>query len=113
MRELYRMIEELIKGSGYPGEIDGREFYNDISAEADEKEDGTYLFVVKKSEEMSYHGCMTITEEQFENRMILRNAMTRNGFVPIDCEWWHFTLKDEPYPDTYFEFPVSSEYLRR
>ena len=66
MRELYRMIEELIKGSGYPGEIDGREFYNDISAEADEKEDGTYLFVVKKSEEISYHGCMTITEEQFD-----------------------------------------------
>ena len=66
MRELYRMIEELIKGSGYPGEVDGREFYNDISAEADEKEDGTYLFVVKKSDEMSYHGCMTITEEQFD-----------------------------------------------
>ena len=54
-----------------------------------------------------------ITEEQHENRMTLRNAMVRNGFVPLDCEWWHFTLKDEPYPDTYFEFPVSSEYLRR
>lgn len=32
---------------------------------------------------------------------------------PIDCEWWHFTLADEPYPDTYFEFPVSSQYLKR
>ena len=31
----------------------------------------------------------------------------------IDSEWWHFTLKDEPYPDTYFEFPVSSAYLKR
>ncbi|MBR4143195.1 MAG: peptidase M15, partial [Firmicutes bacterium] len=30
-----------------------------------------------------------------------------------DCEWWHFTLKDEPYPDTYFEFPVSADYLRK
>ncbi|MBO4860039.1 MAG: hypothetical protein J5530_00680, partial [Clostridia bacterium] len=39
--------------------------------------------------------------------------MPRGGFVPLDCEWWHFRLKDEPYPDTYFEFPVSSEYLRR
>jgi D-alanyl-D-alanine dipeptidase len=38
--------------------------------------------------------------------------MTRNGFIPIDCEWWHFTLGDEPYPDTYFDFPVSSEYWR-
>ena len=48
----------------------------------------------------------SITEEQFENRMILRNAMVRNGFMPIDCEWWHFTLENEPYPDTYFDFPV-------
>ena len=54
-----------------------------------------------------------ITEEQYENRMMLQRVMVRNGFETYDCEWWHFTLKDEPYPDTYFEFPVSSEYLRR
>ena len=54
-----------------------------------------------------------ITEQQYENRMMLQRAMVRNGFEPIDCEWWHFTLKDEPYPDTYFEFPVSAKYLRR
>ena len=54
-----------------------------------------------------------ITEEQYSNRMMLRSVMLRNGFKPIDCEWWHFTLGNEPYPDTYFEFPVSSDYLRR
>ena len=54
-----------------------------------------------------------VTDEQYENRMIMQHAMVRNGFLPLDCEWWHFMLKDEPYPDTYFEFPVSSEYLRR
>lgn len=54
-----------------------------------------------------------ITQQQYENRMLLQRVMVRNGFEPIDCEWWHFTLKDEPFPDTYFEFPVSSEYLRR
>ena len=48
----------------------------------------------------------TITAQQFENRMILRRAMLAHGFKPYDCEWWHFTLKDEPYPDTYFKFPV-------
>ena len=53
-----------------------------------------------------------ITKEQYDNRMMLRNVMIRNGFDPIDCEWWHFTLKDEPFPDTYFEFPVSSGYLK-
>ena len=48
----------------------------------------------------------TITAQQFANRMILREAMLRHGFKPYDCEWWHFTLKNEPYPDTYFWFPV-------
>lgn len=52
-----------------------------------------------------------ITDEQYENRMILQNVMTRNGFKTIDCEWWHFTLEAEPYPDTYYEFPVSSAIL--
>lgn len=54
-----------------------------------------------------------ITEEQYSNRMLLQRTMVRNGFEPLDCEWWHFTLRDEPYPDTYFEFPVSSAYLRK
>jgi D-alanyl-D-alanine dipeptidase len=39
--------------------------------------------------------------------------MLRSGFAPLDCEWWHFVLRDEPYPDTCFEFPVSSEYLKK
>ena len=48
----------------------------------------------------------SITPEQFANRMILRQAMLRHGFKPLDTEWWHFTLKDEPYKDTYFDIPV-------
>ena len=47
-----------------------------------------------------------ISAEQFTNRMILRQAMLRHGFKPMSTEWWHFTLKDEPYPNTYFNFPV-------
>jgi len=47
-----------------------------------------------------------ITAIQFQNRMILRAAMLRHGFKPLDTEWWHFTLKNEPFPDTYFNFPV-------
>ena len=48
----------------------------------------------------------SITPEQFANRMILREAMLRHGFKALDSEWWHFTLRDEPFPDTYFTFPV-------
>ena len=47
-----------------------------------------------------------ISRKQFENRMILREAMIRFGFKPLDSEWWHFTLRNEPFPDTYFNFPV-------
>ena len=64
-------------------------------------------------DERSHPDYRGITDEQYENRMILQNVMVRNGFKPIGCEWWHFTLVNEPYPDTYFEFPVSSQYLRR
>ena len=63
--------------------------------------------------EASHPDYKGITEEQYTNRMTLRNIMIRKGFKPIDCEWWHFILDNEPYPDTYFEFPVSSEYLKR
>lgn len=43
---------------------------------------------------------------QSENRLVLRNAMQRHGFEGIDSEWWHFTLRNEPFPDSYFDFPV-------
>lgn len=47
-----------------------------------------------------------LTKEQKENRMLLRRMMVKNGFRPYDKEWWHFTLNKEPYPKTYFNFPV-------
>lgn len=47
-----------------------------------------------------------LTEQQLANRHILWDAMLRHGFKMIDSEWWHFTLIDEPYPDTYFDFPI-------
>ena len=59
--------------------------------------------------EMSHPDYRGITDEQYRNRMLLQKVMTRNGFLPIDCEWWHFMLGDEPYPNTYFEFPVRTD----
>lgn len=63
--------------------------------------------------ELSHPDSRAVTDEQLENRMFLQSAMVRNGFRPLSCEWWHFALQDEPYPDTYFDFPVSSAYLRK
>ena len=53
-----------------------------------------------------YRSNDTITEAQFRNRMLLRRTMMRHGFRPLHTEWWHFTLRNEPYPDKGFTFPV-------
>ena len=66
MNELYKLIEEKIKAAGYPGKIDGREFYNEVSDEADEKENGDYIFLVKKTETLTYKGHMTNIDDQFD-----------------------------------------------
>ena len=47
-----------------------------------------------------------ITTEQRQNRELLNQVMTKHGFKPLAEEWWHFTLVNEPFPDTYFNFPV-------
>ena len=62
--------------------------------------------------ELSHPDYTDITEEQYANRMILREAMLAHGFKPLEEEWWHFTLENEPYPDTYFTFPINSDQLR-
>lgn len=49
-----------------------------------------------------------ITPAQQQNRLLLRNIMIQNGFAPVQGEWWHFTLRNEPYPDTHFNFPVKT-----
>lgn len=56
--------------------------------------------------EISHPDYQDLTDEQKRNRQILRDAMVKAGFNPLDSEWWHFTLKDEPYQDTYFDFDV-------
>lgn len=63
-------------------------------------------------DKLSHPKYARISKEQYENRMILRNAMMAHGFKPISTEWWHFTLINEPYPNTYFTFPVNSSSLR-
>lgn len=74
----------------------------DMSTEKELDMGGTFDWFGEESHP-DYTG---ITPQQYANRMILRDAMLRHGFKPLDSEWWHFTLKDEPYPDTYFTFPV-------
>ncbi len=54
----------------------------------------------------SWGDSRAVSVQQRCNRGLLRRLMTRHGFSPIKEEWWHFTLENEPYPNTYFNFPV-------
>jgi len=54
----------------------------------------------------SWTASPSVTPQQHANRMVLAAAMRRHGFRGYDKEWWHFTLRGEPFPDTYFDFPV-------
>jgi len=56
--------------------------------------------------EISHPNYGKLTAEQKRNRKILRDAMIKAGFKGISSEWWHFTLKNEPYKNTYFDFDV-------
>ena len=56
--------------------------------------------------EISHPDYRKLTRVQKKNRKILHNAMIKAGFEGIDSEWWHFTLKNEPNKDTYFDFDV-------
>ena len=55
---------------------------------------------------LSWPASNEVSELQKANRMLLRKVMIKHGFKPLDEEWWHFTLVDEPFPETYFDFPI-------
>lgn len=55
---------------------------------------------------ISHYAWEGLTPEQAENRRILRDLMTAQGFEPLDSEWWHFRLVDEPFPNTWFDFVI-------
>ena len=54
----------------------------------------------------SHHGARGIAHDETRNRGALCSVMEASGFERYDHEWWHYTLRDEPYPDTYFDFPI-------
>lgn len=75
----------------------------DISTDQEVDMGGTFDYF----DILSHPDYTGITSEQYNNRMILQRAMLNNGFYSCSTEWWDFTLSNEPYPNTYFDFPVS------
>ena len=56
---------------------------------------------------ISHHDARGISQLEARNRHYLRSIMEDCGFESYQCEWWHYTMRDEPYPDTYFDFPIA------
>lgn len=57
---------------------------------------------------VSHHGAGGITRVEARSRQVLCSVMEDAGFRAYECEWWHYTLRDEPFPDTYFDWPITS-----
>lgn len=55
---------------------------------------------------ISHHDSGQVTKKQRANRELLKTLMIKHGFHPYPEEWWHYRLRNEPYPETYFDFPV-------
>ncbi|MBQ0000137.1 MAG: hypothetical protein KBT01_01170 [Clostridiales bacterium] len=70
MEEFYALIEEKIKNSGYPGHIDGREFYDEVNDEIDDKDNGTYIYMINKSETVFYQGVIEIMDDDIDLRTL-------------------------------------------
>lgn len=56
---------------------------------------------------ISHHGAEGITRAESANRRHLWSVMDASGFSSYDSEWWHYTLKGEPFPATHFDFPIA------
>jgi D-alanyl-D-alanine dipeptidase len=54
----------------------------------------------------SWRSDTSVPPDAIANRRLLAASMQRRGFRGYEKEWWHFTLANEPFPDSYFDFPV-------
>jgi D-alanyl-D-alanine dipeptidase len=61
-------------------------------------------------DEVSYTNSTLINKNHQQMRILFKNIMEKVGFINYPKEWWHYTLKNEPFPDTYFDFDIKSSY---
>mgnify|MGYP000156927807 FL=1 len=84
MEELYRMIEETIKATGYNGDIDGQDIYEDICDQIEDKENGTYLLLSKFEEDVIFEYHITIQDDGFN--LGLLTIRTPEGIYQTDFD---------------------------
>jgi D-alanyl-D-alanine dipeptidase len=109
-REFYPDVDKLdLFKEGYIAERSGHSRGSTVDATLVRRADGRELDMGSPFDffsPKSWPADTSVSAQAQQNRALLAAAMTRGGFRPYDKEWWHFTLIDEPFPDTYFDFPV-------
>ena len=113
--------DQVAKAEFYPG-VDKRQLFRDgyIASQSGHTRGSTVDLTLGRADggeldmgtpfdffsPKSWTANSNVTADQHANRMLLSAAMQRRGFRPYAKEWWHFTLRNEPFPETYFDFPV-------
>lgn len=85
-QELYEAIEQIIKASGYPREISGKDVYNDICDQIEDKEEGSYLLLSKFEEDVIFEYHITIMKDEFNVGVVTIRTPDATYEMDFDAE---------------------------
>jgi len=86
MKKFFKTIEEKIRKSGYLGEVSGEEIYAEISDEAQDQEEGSYLFMKKQNDDIMFEYRVDILEDNINLATLTIHTLERNYFIDFDAE---------------------------
>lgn len=86
MKEFYNAIEEKIKASGYPKEVDGCEIYTEISDFIEDKENGSYIYLSKNHEDDVFEYQIDVFDEQLNLSTLTITCKDQQYFINFDAE---------------------------
>lgn len=86
MEKFFKAIEEKIRKSGYPGEVSGKEIYAEISDEAEDQEEGSYLFMKKQNDDIMFEYRVDILEDNINLATLTIHTSERDYFIDFDAE---------------------------
>ncbi len=86
MEEFFKAIEEKIRKSGYPGEVSGEEIYTEISDEAEDQEEGSYLFMKKQNDDIMFEYRVDILEDNINLATLTIHTPQKQYFIDFDAD---------------------------
>ena len=86
MEKFYKAIEEKIRNSGYAGEISGKEIYAEISDQAEDQEEGSYLFMKKQSDDIMFEYKVDVLKDNINLATLTIHTKEKDYFIDFDAE---------------------------